>query len=126
MKRRTHSLKRTLIGALTVPLAGAAGYATVTLATGGELNMTFVAPEASDPIVPQGQARMESMIEAGTCWGNDGLKHPPETHVWLNVGDRSSGAIYALHGPKAVHQALEQIFEGVDHGLKPAAFCHLG
>lgn len=80
-----------------------------------------------DPIQPLvHSADLNNMVASGECWGDDNKSHPMPSRVWL-LEARNSGDVatlgYYLHGAASVKQAFEQIFEGVDHGIEPAAFC---
>lgn len=84
-------------------------------------------PRISNPVPTEsatipGMSQMQSMIDSGECWrGGEG--HPLPSRVWLKSYDRNSGAVYVLRGESAVSDALEQLFEGVNHDIEPAAFC---
>lgn len=77
--------------------------------------------EGRPSVTIPGEARMSAMIEAGTCW-IDGTDRPIPGRVWVRVS-RNGGAAYDLRGQRAVGDSLEQIFDGIEHGLDPIAFC---
>jgi hypothetical protein len=59
--------------------------------------------------LPDGQARMAAMVEAGTCWtGGDG--HPYPSRVWIQTVPRNGGAAYELRGQRVTNIALEDLF----------------
>lgn len=55
------------------------------------------------------------------CWGEDGEEHPFPTRVVYRHG----GGDWLVGGGGVVDQALDQIFNGVDHGLDVYRFCVL-
>lgn len=59
--------------------------------------------------------RVERMVESGRCWVGDA---PADVtvpgHVWADG---------KYLGERGVSRALEQIFDGVDHGMRVQAFC---
>lgn len=59
---------------------------------------------------------IRDMIMSGECWTGEAPEDvTAPRHVWIDG---------QYHGARAVHKALEQIFDGRDHGLvKIQAFC---
>lgn len=62
-------------------------------------------------------SRAERMVESGRCWTGEApaeMQGVVPGHVWADGQYR---------GERAVGKALEQIFNGVDHGMQVQAFC---
>lgn len=65
----------------------------------------------------------EKMITKHNCWTGDApvdMVGKIPGHV---VAEAPGDSAATYHGPKMVSKALDQIFEGADHGLTIYAFC---
>lgn len=94
-----------------------AGYFGVN-ATAGDL-YAIPAPEVSK--VAEVPSQVQRLIDANGCWTGDApadMAGVIPGHVVVTVD-----GVTRLGGSKAVGAALEQVFEGVDHGLTVHAFC---
>lgn len=67
---------------------------------------------------PTSKPYVEQLGERLDCWGNDGGQHPfPTRVIYRRGGD------WQIGGRRVVDQALDQIFNGTDHGLEVYKFC---
>lgn len=106
----------------------AAAYVGVLQATGGEhgvIDLEVVAPEhgaVAAAEVDRSAARAVELVEDHGCWAGEA----PADMVGVVPGHvvvAAAGEGPRLGGSLAVGRALEQIFEGVDHGLTVYGFC---
>lgn len=79
--------------------------------------------EYADPATPivQGESPAERLFEKAGCW--NGEMEPKVEGIPPHVLISTPGTGPHLAGSKMVGKALEQIFEGMDHGLTIHGFC---
>lgn len=113
---KPRSLKRSLLNATTQAVAIVSGfYLAFTLA-----------PSASpiQPITdrPDAPSYVERLIASNDCWtGEDSDPGVLPGHVVATSPEHPVAA--RIYGSRVVGLALEQIFDGKDHGLTVHAFC---
>lgn len=105
------ALRRGLVQGVLLFAPGAAIF---TVAASQPIPITYVAPEHGAAAVAE-PSRADRMVASGRCWvGEAPADVTAPGHVWVDGQYR---------GAAAVGKALEQIFEGVDHGMQVQAFC---
>lgn len=118
---RTHLVRRLRVN-LTCAVLLLAAFA-VTRALVGDVYLAYAAPAHQVVDVGQGDDWTEaaSLISRNDCWTGEAPADMqgvlPGRVVATVDGDARVG------GDRMVGKALEQIFDGVDHGLRVHAFC---
>jgi hypothetical protein len=105
------ALRHGLLNSLRLFVPGAAIFAVAALQP---INMTF---EPSPGHSTTSVSAAERMVEQGQCWVGDAptdMQGEFPGHVWADG---------KYLGERGVSRALEQIFDGVDHGMQVQAFC---
>lgn len=124
-KPKQKTLKQTLVAAVLKAVVVTVGFggtfAGMSAITAGQMNM--VAPEHQAPSVqkPTAEGSPAFFLKKHDCWTGEAPKDMEGKmpgHVVVTV---KTEARYA--GSAMVGKALEQIFEGADHGLTVHGFC---
>lgn len=63
---------------------------------------------------PDAPGSLAGMLDSGDCWTGADKAPAHPTRVYTDRG---------LQGPRVTRKALEQVFNGVDHGITVRAFC---
>lgn len=125
MTRKPKSLKRMLGTAVlrSVFLVACVG-AGAGVASTMEPTIDAVAPEAGASVMdnrPAAKGSPAELVEKHDCWTGE----PPADMVGVIPGHVvvTQGVAPVYGGDKLVGQALEQLFDGKDHGLTVHGFC---
>ena len=110
--RRT--IASAIVRAILIVAGLVAGYATVAHL----MPIDAVSPEHRDVPAAQVTAKAERLIEAHDCWTQDGPAGVIPGHVVVSHQGRT---VYG--GARLAGMALEQLFDGADHGLVVHGFC---
>lgn len=110
--RRT--IASAIVRAILITAGLVAGYATVAHL----MPVDAVSPEHRDVPAAEVTPKAERLIEAHDCWTQEGPEGVIPGHV---VATRHGHTVYG--GTRLTGMALEQLFDGVDHGLVVHGFC---
>lgn len=124
MTRKSRTLKVTLLRALVAPFVSVAVAAAVLpalndLPTVAETRRIETATPAHHGAVGHGPTAAQ-LVKVHDCWTGEGPVSVVPGHVVVTRED-AAGPVYG--GVWLTGQALEQVFDGVDHGLEVHAFC---
>lgn len=115
-KSLAHAVRRAIVQAVLMTACLAGSYAVSSMVQ----DPTLVFPEAGPaaPVqVDQEAVKAQDLVERHGCWTGE----PPADMVGEFPGHVVTQ--HGYQGEKAVAQALGQVFDGEDHGLRVFAFC---
>lgn len=124
MKRQPRTLRQVINGAVVTTVGFAVGFGATALVLGGSpVDMTNTPAAPSDRANVQISDSPAGLIAEHDCWTGEAPADMDGVIPGAVVVTEPGHIRPTYGGPALVEDALAQIFEGVDHGLRIHAFC---